>query len=438
MLLHLAIENYRSIRERATFEMTAGLQRIMRERLPWIKPIYNQRVCPVAAVFGANASGKTTLVRALETLRKLVFSSVSSSAGQLDYHPFLLNKESTKAPTTFEVLFSQNDVIYEYIVKYTAEKVVFEQLTRLYSSTEKVLYTRTETNIEAASFLTEGTGLAQILSVVPETQTLANYLGTINLKRITGLEEHIPMLQSVANFGLSIIVNSDVQFQEAAIFSAIFTEWRQLIPQIDAGISGVTDTEIDPASVRLGAPHFEDGSPEETVTEQGRFRIVQTVDGPRVYKVELNHKTDSGSMPLPWALESEGTKTVVELLAMFRYLTQKRIPIVLVIDELDKSFHTELSRALIDGFLQLCDENTRSQLIFTTHDLLLMDPSRLRRDEIWIVDKDSTGATHFTALSEYEGLRYDKDLRRSYLQGRFGGVPNIGPIDFQVEEARED
>lgn len=429
MLLHIAIENYRSIRERATFEMTAGLQRTMRERLAWIKPLYNQRVCPIAGVFGANASGKTTLVRAFTTLRSLLHNPIGLSDGALDYHPFLLDKDSEQSPTRFEVLFSQDETIYEYIVSYTDKKVIFEQLTRLYSATEKIIFTRSESALGIAEFLSEGTNLQEILSVVPESQTLASYLGRLNLERIPALVEHAPMLRSVYEFARKLFVITDEKLQYQTTFSGLFDEWRRLISQVDAGITGVTETEVDPYALGIDPNQYFET--DELVTEEGRFRIAFTSDGGKLYKVELEHQNGNTSRSLPWALESEGTKTVVELLAVLSLLSRKDHSMIVVIDELDKSFHTELSRALLDGFLATCDEKTRSQLIFTTHDLLLMDPKRLRRDEMWIVEKDSTGSTHFTSLSEYQDLRIDKDLRRSYLQGRFGGVPNIGAIDFQ-------
>lgn len=107
---------------------------------------------------------------------------------------------------------------------------------------------------------------------------------------------------------------------------------------------------------------------------------------------------------------------------------------VLVVDELDRSFHTELSRALIAGFLASSNKATRAQLVFTTHDLLLMDPEMLRRDEIWVLEKDRFGQTRASALSEFQGPRKVTDLRKSYLRGRFGGVPSIKPLEFNRGE----
>ncbi|MEZ0298104.1 MAG: ATP/GTP-binding protein, partial [Candidatus Methylacidiphilales bacterium] len=94
------------------------------------------------------------------------------------------------------------------------------------------------------------------------------------------------------------------------------------------------------------------------------------------------------------------------------------------IDELDRSLHTQLTRGLLESYLETCTSESRSQLIFTTHDLLLMDQMLLRRDEIWFLDKNLDGATTLSPLSDYK-IRLDKDVRKAYLQGRLSGLPTV-------------
>ncbi len=111
-------------------------------------------------------------------------------------------------------------------------------------------------------------------------------------------------------------------------------------------------------------------------------------------------------------------------------------PPILLVDELDHSLHTQLTKALIESYLSSCDNTTRAQLIFTAHDLLLMDLDYLRRDEIWITDKNKCGQSTLIGLPEYKGIRADKDIIKSYLQGRFGGVPQLGK--FTLKEVDND
>ena len=84
-----------------------------------------------------------------------------------------------------------------------------------------------------------------------------------------------------------------------------------------------------------------------------------------------------------------------------------------------------LTARLVEDFLKTCDPSTRKQLLFTTHDLLLMDQSLMRRDEMYIAQRDANGRSELLSLAEFEGIRYDKNLVRSYLDGRFGGIPML-------------
>jgi AAA15 family ATPase/GTPase len=98
---------------------------------------------------------------------------------------------------------------------------------------------------------------------------------------------------------------------------------------------------------------------------------------------------------------------------------------VYVIDEVDRSLHTLLTHKLLDAYLATCSTETRTQLLLTTHDVLLMDQNLLRRDEMWVAERDASGNSSLMSFSEYKDIRYDKDIRKSYLQGRLGGIPRI-------------
>lgn len=96
-----------------------------------------------------------------------------------------------------------------------------------------------------------------------------------------------------------------------------------------------------------------------------------------------------------------------------------------MVDELDRCLHSMLTSKLVEGFLGTCGPESRRQLLFTTQDLLLMDQSVLRRDEMFVAERDAGGRSSLVRLDEYEGLRPDLDLLKSYLEGRFGDVPML-------------
>ena len=98
---------------------------------------------------------------------------------------------------------------------------------------------------------------------------------------------------------------------------------------------------------------------------------------------------------------------------------------VFVVDEIDRSLHTLLTRQLLELYLSSRSAGSRSQLLFTTHDMLLMDQQLLRRDEMWVTERDTTGISSLYSFGEFKEVRSDKDLKRSYLQGRLGGIPDL-------------
>jgi len=173
---------------------------------------------------------------------------------------------------------------------------------------------------------------------------------------------------------------------------------------------------------------LDEGTTVRLTDDQINERFVITKDkGKLIAKklVSYHLNSDGSKTKFNISQESDGTQRVIDMLPAFVELTHTQHKKVYVIDELDRSLHTHLTRSLLDNYLDNCSNETRSQLLFTTHDLLLMDQKLLRRDEIWITDRKNNGSSSLIPLSDYENIRYDKDIQKSYLQGRFGGIPRV-------------
>ena len=126
---------------------------------------------------------------------------------------------------------------------------------------------------------------------------------------------------------------------------------------------------------------------------------------------------------IPLAKESDGTRRYLHLLPIL--LDQQRDRVYLV-DELDRSLHTTLSKSLIRSFRRIVENKERNlQLIFTTHDVILMEGDNFRKDEIWVTERDEVHQAHLISMAEYKDIRPDNQLRKSYLEGRMGGLPNM-------------
>lgn len=143
----------------------------------------------------------------------------------------------------------------------------------------------------------------------------------------------------------------------------------------------------------------------------------------KLYTYHSNSK--GGNTRFEMRQESDGSKRIIDLLPAFLDLADTNTPRVYIIDEIDRSLHSLLTRQLLEVFLSNCSGNSRKQLLFTTHDLLLMNQALFRRDEMWISERKPDGSSQLISFSEYEDIRNDKDILKSYLQGRMGGIPNI-------------
>ncbi|MDR1085960.1 MAG: ATP-binding protein [Deltaproteobacteria bacterium] len=139
--------------------------------------------------------------------------------------------------------------------------------------------------------------------------------------------------------------------------------------------------------------------------------VYQTSDGTEV-KFDINQ-------------ESDGTKQVLNLIPFFAEMSSGSSKKVIVIDEIDRSLHTLLTRLLIEEFLDGSSDESRAQLLFTTHDLFLMDKNLFRLDEMWLTERDSDGATALFSISEFPEAKGDKNILKSYITGRMGGIPKV-------------
>ena len=448
MLLDLTIANYRSVYEPASINMVATREQVHRERCPELARRYKKRVNPVAALFGANAAGKSTFVMALTALQRMLIDPPRPS-DPMPFDPFALRPDAAFEPTTFEVLFSVDDIVYEYVLAFDAKSVVEERLTKYLSKDEIDVFERVGDSFsfplleeKSERFPTEVAQARVLLESVPPKVPLASFASETNLSRF-------PDSLKLDAFGVVRAFVETILVIPAGLMDIGHLQsqpdgWEDLISQIDAGITGVETELVELSALGLGAEQALEieqelrsnpDYPMDVELSSGRFTLRLDGDEIEAQRITLLHSAEEGgNYGLRWWDESDGTRSATRLLGLFSRLATPGFEAVLVVDEFDRSFHTELSRALIGGFLANSSADSRAQLIFTTHDLLLMDPETLRRDEIWVIEKDRSGQTQTSVLSDFEGPRKTTDLRKSYLRGRFGGVPSIKPLEFSNVE----
>ena len=418
-----------SFRNRVSFSMIASRERQHGGRVPKIGK-YQTRVLPVAAIYGGNASGKTNFFKALSFAKGLVVKGTQPDS-LIPIEHFRLDIEKGDQPSRFAFELLVEETIYEFSFAVTRKAVLEEKLVQITSTSEKVLYDRHDggpnfdeslKNNQFLQFAFQGTRDNQLFLTNSVSQKVDIFKPVYNWFKDT-LE----------------LVAPDSRFEPFEQFldeeHPLFATMNEMLPQLDTGITHLGGEGIPFENIPLPEPlkiklqeDVKEGMTVRLMTEPINERFVVTrKDGELIAKklVTYHSKSDGTEAKFEMRQESDGSQRIIDLLPAFLEISALNSKKVYVIDEIDRSLHTLLTRRLLEAYLANCSTESRAQLLLTTHDVLLMDQQLLRRDEMWVAERSASGISSLLPFSEYKDVRYDKDIRKSYLQGRLGGVPRI-------------
>lgn len=422
MILRFAVENFRSFRERVELSFVATR---ITDAPDWRMPAPGapHGVLPVVGVFGANASGKSNLVKAFQTLRKHVERSFHLKPGGLiPWSPFQMRRGEGDPPTTFEVDFLVNGVRHHYGLRHTAAAFTEEWLYRWPGRTRQVLFTRDHAAADGWYFGPELKGGKR--AIAEATRANALFLSTASQLNHEQLGPVAAVLTQGCEEESEIELRGYPLFDKSAPLLQPLHEpvVRRVLEAADIGVAGfnarpMRTGEVPPEAV---------AELKTTLTEEAFARWMAALsDGERPLEVWLQHHGGDGTTwELPPDLESSGTQVLLSRINdLLPVLEHGRM---LVIDELDTSLHPDLCCALLGLFTSAETNPKGAQLLFSTHDRDLL--SHLRRDEVVLVDKGRDGVSTLAYGSDFDGVRGREDLRRVHAQGRIGGVPALGDL----------
>lgn len=442
MLLNFTVGNWMSYRDEATLSMTASLERRHGETLAKLPGFRSKKALPVMATYGGNASGKTGLFKGIAALRRMVIGDQGID-DLLPTVPFMLELEAALKPTVFDVTFLAGSTVYRYVVEATPNGICYESLEKVNERGSVDIFER-DVQGEVAeyrfneSFFNISKHHCYAAKSTRKNQT---FLGSAVAQNIEELDEAYGWF---ANTLQLVGVGSHAwSFATAASSREGFLEYAaETLSSLDTGIVGLKGEAIDmdalPKDAKL-QKRIAELREDELVTvvlekDAGDYGFEMLTirageNRPEVERMRTLHRGPDGKEhDFGLGMESSGTQRLMGLLPMLFDLQNadgSAESKVYVVDELDRCLHTMLTKRLIGSFLSTCSATTRKQLLFTTHDLLLMDQSLMRRDEMYITQRSTDGCSELVGLAEFEGIRFDKDLIRSYLDGRFGGIPML-------------
>ena len=429
MLLRFGVQNYLSIRDRQEIVLTAA-KRISRTGQVMPVPILREDAVPLAVVYGANASGKSNLVAALRAMRNhIVMSHKSWDADDtIPHRPFLLDQASATKPTAFDSMFTINDhaadgtqEVYEYGFACTNAEYTYEWLHRVVRrkrQTTQVLFDRRtkngETHVTFGSRLRgENRSIAALtrpnsLFLSAAAQNNHPQLGVVHQQ----FAQHWQPLEDER--GESEIADSLDVFEHQDAF-------LELMRQADLGVVGFELDDQMTEDEREQLKEFLIALAEPTVTSE-------TEMPPSLKRLRFTHMSTAGVCPLDFRSESRGTQRLAAMATPV--LNAIAAGQLVIVDELDASLHHRLVAALVRLFKRAVSRHG-AQLIATVHDTALLR-DELELDDVWLAEKDSTGASRFTPLTDYH-IRSREDIERVYREGRVGGAPIVGDLAVALD-----
>ncbi len=395
MLVQFMLKNVLSFREETILDMTA-INAYKEHEYNLIDNGTKEKLLRVAAIYGANASGKSNLYLAMEYFQNIIRESLNNedkdglTAIARHYHPFLFEKEPENSE--FQIIGIWGEYEYKYGFEYNEDYIVSEWLYRKNLATNRTttIFERTTDNVEFGASVRKE--CEAFNGQIPTETLVLSFFNKLKLKTDIFTTVYRGIMET-------LVVDSDF-YEDMGVLTRLLppiidkekTDLINFLTAIDSGIKDI-GYESDDKEVILYTTHV------------GR-------DGEEYEMTLLN--------------ESEGT---IKSITIYVYA---RIAILynksMFVDELNVKLHPLLLKFIIDLFY---NNDSRGQLIYTTHDTTLMDKKFFRRDQIWFVQKDEYGYSELTALSDFK-VRSDASFEKDYLAGVYGGIPLLK--EFTMKE----
>lgn len=405
MLLEFSVENFQCLKEKVTLDMKSINLSEYKETL------INEKILPLAAIYGPNGGGKSTLLKALFTFQSLITSHYKILGGisfsdpfKMDIRPFKFDVECKNRPTNFEILLNLKGIEYKYFISLLHGEIIEETLYEKAGSQSRrrLVFKRNTQGIKCNT---------NLKIKVPNISNSMPFLVWIELfYNIDSVKNIIHWFKSV------YCIDYNVPLQDELLLSNIFDlevkddvrnrhikqKTLELLNQMDLNIVS--------------------------------YNALKSQVGPTKYMFQINteHKVGKKKFNLLLQEESNGTKKIFSLLPLFIVALEEARTIV--IDELDAKLHPVLLKYIINLFKNKETNPNGAQLIFTSHDLTTMSKDVFRRDEIWFMAMNDEQFSKLYSLVELrtedgEMVRNDASYSKQYLEGRYGADPYLKKIN---------
>jgi len=435
MLIRFRVKNFLSFYDQVELSMIPGRVRMHKGHIITGNGKGGVDVLRSAIIYGANASGKSNLVKAMAFARDMILMGTHLKEA-IPRKPFKLIQQAEGEPSRFEFEIQQETRAYGYGFELDSQRVHKEWLYELKKTTETMLFEREtspsgKTTVQFGKLKLQGQKEREFLEFVG-MGTRPNQLFLTE-----SMERDVDQFAEVVQWFLEklVIIFPHSKYIPLGRAGADLDFGSRMVRYLEQLGTGICDFDLQDVNAEKEFP--EDFLDAMVTVAQGEDRTTMIL-GPEdnryvldinksghidARKLMLRHRMADGDEEALFEMheESDGTRRMMDLLPTLGHPGEPGR--VIVVDELDRSLHPALSYKLVALFLAA--EGICTQLIATTHEEHLLTFDLLRRDEIWFIEKNQQGASQLYSLEEF-APRYDKDIEKGYMQGRFGGIPVFG------------
>lgn len=417
MLIDFSVANFRSFRERQTLSFVAASRLPRKENTfqPDVEGESLPDLLKVAVVYGPNASGKSNLLRALDALKDIVDLAPSAKAQKLPVAPFRFDPELLHKPSEFEVNFIAGRRRFRLTLGATQDRIVHERLVEFPKGRESLLYERLyEDGAEGYTF---GEDLEGEESVHETWRLLTSPQRMFLAQAVANSSEQLQQLRPPLAW-----LSRNLRTVPARMPAETLVKVTQVLAEepgfpTEDLVTFIRDLDIPVTAVKFD--QIDKRRPDEDIdsfTERLRAHLSSAAK----VKAVLTHNSALGDAIFDFEEESGGTQNLLGFFFLWWSLRNMQPePSLMAIDEFDSSLHPQIVASLVKKHIEL---GLPKQLLFTTHDTHLMDTKILRRDQIWLTERDINGATQLRAVHDFEG-RESEDIEKRYYEGRYRGLP---------------
>lgn len=432
MLKRYTVENFSSFQEENSLDLTAGKTETNSNHVVKFK---KTKILKSAVLYGANASGKSNLIKSIDYAKQIIENNLEAVDTYKKY--FRLDNDSMNKPTKFEFEIELNNKFYSYgfSTVLSTKKIAEEWLFEIGKSKPEKIFERKNNIISFGNKLKSSVRFNYYKDDM-KNQSQQLFLSEIANKKLDNKEvKEAVEIDIIYNWFKEklIIMYPDTARDEKLFIGKnknISKMFKKYLNEFGTGIVDVSCIQEDFELVSKKMPSELKKQVEKNLLNDNSVAILEGSNGElltvykdkddifKVEKIGLKHHDEIKEI-FELKDESDGTKRLLDFIPLIRKFSQD---FTILIDEFDRSLHPKLTRQFFELFYKLNDEDSKTQLIVTTHESTLLDLDLIRRDEIWFVEKDNNGASKTFSLNEFN-VRYDSKINKAYMLGRYGAIP---------------